>query len=465
MKLPIAHCRLPIGNARRAGAIVGAALVALAVAGCERQSQQAAAPARPPAPVVVAKVQTDNVPIYLDEVGRTVAQESVTIQPQVSGKIIDVHFTDGADVKKGQLLFTIDPRPFKAAVAEAEAELAENRATLKFSQDEVKRLESVKGSGAVSQQEYEKNVNAAAVAAAKVEAAQAKLDTAKLNLEYATIESPIDGRAGERLVDPGNVVQGGGMQGGTQLLVIQRFDPIYADFTVTENVLGTVRKFMADGVLATEDPMNKLKVEVDVPGDARQVIDALSGSKPTTAPATQQAAPLLGRNVIAGTASGARTGPLTFLDNRVQEGSGTVKLRATIPNSDRYFWPGQFVRVRLVLTTKQNAALIPERAQQIGQQGPYVYVVKPDMTAEIRNIKPGQRQKDGMIVVNDGLAAGEQVIVEGHMAVTPGGKVAILPPPPAAPGQAAPAQATAGGATSKPAAAETSVAAEGAHGS
>src|SRR5688572_1084366 len=161
---------------------------------------------------MVAQAISRDVPVYLDEIGRTVAVESVTIQPQVSGRVTEVHFTDGADVKKGQLLFTIDPRPFKAALAEAEAELAENRAQLKWTQDEVKRLEGVKGTGAVSQQEYEKAVNAVAIADAQVSAGEAKVDTAKLNLEYCTIESPIDGRAGERLVDPGNVVMGGGMQ-------------------------------------------------------------------------------------------------------------------------------------------------------------------------------------------------------------------------------------------------------------
>jgi membrane fusion protein, multidrug efflux system len=437
---------------------------ALAIAGCEHKEQSAAAPpARPPAPVVVAPVITRDVPVYIDEVGRTSAQESVTIVPQVTGKVIEVHFTDGAEVKKGQLLFTIDPRPFKAAVAQAEAELAENRAKLKFAQDEVKRQESVRGTGAVSQQEYERSVNAVAVAEAQIQAAMAKIETAKLDVEYAEIKSPIDGRAGARLIDPGNVVSNAGPNGGTQMLVIQRFDPIYADFTVTENVLGTVRKFMADGVLAAESPINKLQVLVDVPGDAQQVISALSGSgkvAPTTAPTAAPAEPTSQPSLATGSAP--RTGPLTFLDNRVLEGSGTVKLRATIPNADRYFWPGQFVRVRLVLMNKPNATLIPERAQQIGQQGPYVYVVKQDGTAEMRQITPGQRQPGEMLVVNQGVEAGEQVIVQGHMAVLPGAKVHVLPPEPTQQQQqqehAGPAEA---GPATKPAAA--GAVAEGAH--
>jgi multidrug efflux system membrane fusion protein len=418
------------GRGKYVAALVG--FLAIIAVGCDRKEQQAVAPPeRPPAPVVVAPVITRDVPVYIDEVGRTSAQESVTIVPQVTGKVTEVHFADGAEVKKGQLLFTIDPRPFKAAVAEAEAELAESRARLKFAQDEVKRQEAVRGTGAVSQQEYERAVNAVAVAEAQVQGGIAKVETAKLDLEYAEIKSPIDGRAGARLIDPGNVVTNAGPNGGTEMLVIQRFDPIYADFTVTENVLGTVRKYMADSVLTPESPINKLTVLVDVPGDAQQVISALAGAgkvSPSTAPTAAPPEPTSGPSLATG--SGARTGPLTFLDNRVLEGSGTVKLRATIPNADRYFWPGQFVRVRLVLLNKPNATLIPERAQQIGQQGPYVYVVKPDGTAEMRNITPGQRQPGEMIVVNQGVQPGEQVIVQGHMAVVPGAKVHVLPPDP-----------------------------------
>ena len=444
-----------------------AAAVAVGVAGCERpQAQGAGAMQRPPASVMVAQAVSRDVPVYLDEIGRTVAVESVTIQPQVSGRITEVHFTDGADVKKGQLLFTIDPRPFKAAVAEAEAELAENRATLKFTQDEVKRLEGVRGSGAVSQQEYEKNVNAAAVAAAQVDAAQAKVDTAKLNLEYCTIESPIDGRAGERLVDPGNVVTGGGMQGGTQLLVVQSLDPIYADFTVTENEFGTVRKFMADGRLPGGDPQGKMKVLVDIPGDARQVIEAVGGAAPATQPAAGGAgnagvAP--GTQPVAGGAgpttrpgAGFREGVVTFLDNAVQAGTGTVRVRATLPNQDRYFWPGQFVNVRLVLTVRNNAVLVPAMAQQIGQDGPYVFVVhegtvKDPATgketagtiASLRPIVPGQRQGN-MLVVDQGLQPGEQVDTQGHMMIMPGGPVQVIPPQGGAPAGAGAARGAGG---------------------
>ena len=437
MRLPIAHCRLPIAKAACGFACL-VMFVAL-VTGCKRQDEAAASDERPPAAVMVAAAVARDVPVYLDEIGRTVAVESVTIQPQVAGRVTKVHFTDGADVKKGQLLFTIDPRPFKAALAEAQAELAENRATLKWSQDEVKRLESVKGTGAVSQQEYEKAVNAVAVADAQVGAGKAKVDTAELNLEYCTIESPIDGRAGERLVDPGNVVSAGGVAGGTKLLVVQTLDPIYADFTVTENEFGTVRKFMAEGRLPGGDPQGKMKVLVDIPGDARQVIEALGGTPPATQPAATQPVVIAGTNPTTRPGPGPREGLLTFLDNAVQSATGTVRVRATLPNADRYFWPGQFVNVRLVLTVKQNAVLVPAMAQQIGQQGPYVFVVHQGTVknpatgketagtiASLRPVVPGQRQGN-MLVIDQGLQAGEQVITQGHMGVMPDGLVTVIP--------------------------------------
>jgi len=205
------------------------------------------------------------------------------------------------------------------------------------------------------------------------------------------------------LVDPGNVVSSSGPDGGTKLLSLQRLEPIYADFTVTEQDLARVRQAMAE---------HPLKAHVWVPTTPGKISE----------------------------------GELTFLDNAVQQGSGTIKLRATVPNADRHLWPNQFVQVRLVLSILNNAVLIPNAASQIGQIGPYVYVVKEDSTAEMRPIKLGQRQGDN-IVVAEGLKAGEQVITQGQMMVMPGGKVQVLP---AAPAQAAPAQ-TAQAPTTSPA--------------
>jgi multidrug efflux system membrane fusion protein len=276
---------------------------------------------------------------------------------------------------------------------------------------------------------------------------------AQLDLEYCQIKSPIDGRAGARMVDPGNVVTGGGPDGGTKLLRIEAFDPIYADFTITENELGTVRKFMAEGRLPQQDPQGHLKVLVDVPGDAKQIVQALGrGPVATMRPSPEAVAkgaaqenpgrkPGASPEAEAPTtrpAGGAREGVLTFLDNAVVEGAGTVRVRATVPNADRYFWPGQFVRVKLVLTIKKDAVLIPTTAQQIGQTGPYVYVVEQGtikdakgqtVAAEVARLRPiqlGQKQGD-MVVVEQGLKAGDRVVVEGQLGVTPDGAVNPIP--------------------------------------
>ncbi|HVT87493.1 MAG TPA: efflux RND transporter periplasmic adaptor subunit [Tepidisphaeraceae bacterium] len=386
----------------------------LSQGGCDRLMGKgpatAPAAAANAAPVTAAAAFSRDVPVYLDEIGKVVAMDSVAVVPQVAGKVISTQVEDGAYVKKGQLLFEIDPRPFEAALASAKASLAQNRADLDWAQADFKRTEELMSTNVVSQLEFEQKKSVLGVDQAKIDASQAAIQMAELSLEYARILAPIEGRAGARLVDPGNVVKA---NEGT-MLVIQRLDPIYAEFTVTENDLGTVRKFMADHGMEVGNEANLgLKVEVDVPANSERVMATLTKAiaQPATAPAQK------------------RAGTLTFMDNSIQAGSGTVKLRATVPNSDHYFWPGQFVNVRLVLTTQKNAVLIPAAAEQIGQQGPYVYVVGNDQTAQMRPIVPGQRQGDAL-VVEGGLAAGEQVITSGHMLVQPGSKVMVLPSAP-----------------------------------
>ena len=355
-----------------------ACLSALVFAGCEKKAP--AAVERPPAPVSVVAAVAQDVPIYLDEIGRSVAREVVSVQPQVSGRITKIHFADGADVKTGDVLLTIDPRPYQAQLDAAEANLAQAKAALDLAKIQFARVESVADKRAISRQDYDARKNAVEVAEAQVKQNQAAVETARLNLEYCTIRSPIDGRAGQRLVDLGNVVTAN----SGSLLVIQRLDPIYADFTVTENNLTAVQRNMARGTL---------RVEVRLPDEP---------DKP-------------------------RDGKLTFLDNSVQDATGTVKLRATIPNSDRRFWPGRFVKVRLVLSTLQGAVLVPAAASQTSAKGPFVYVVKEDFTAELRAVTLGQRQGD-LVVIDQGLKPGERVVMNGQLGVTPGGKVRIEEP-------------------------------------
>jgi len=320
-----------------------------------------------------------DVPIYLDALGKFVAREVVSIQPQVTGRITRIHFSDGTDVKTGDILFTIDPRPYQAQFDAAEAALANAKTALALARIQFARVERITDPRAVSRQDYDTSKNAVEAHEAQVKQQQAAVETARINLEYCTIRAPINGRAGQRLIDLGNVVTA--HQGS--LLSIQRFDPIYADFTVTDNDLTAVRRNMGGGTL---------KVEVRLPDET----DAQRG------------------------------GELTFLDNTVHEATGTVKLRATIANGDRRFWPGQFAKVRLILHIRRGAVLIPVAALQTSATGPFVYVVQQDSTTEQRPITPGQRQ-GALVVIEQGLTPGEQVVVHGQLGVTPAGKVRIEP--------------------------------------
>jgi multidrug efflux system membrane fusion protein len=360
--------------------------IAFTLTACQPGGAQASAPpassgasgsGRPPAEVAVAVAVKRDVPVYLDAIGKTVAREAVSVAPQVSGRITRLHFADGADVRAGELLFSIDPRPFQAQLDSALGTLAQKQAALGFARIELARAAQLVATKSISQEEYDTRQNAVDVARAEVQQAEAAVRTARLNLEYCSIRSPIDGRAGQRLVDPGNVVTAN----SGSLLLVQRLDPIYADFTVTESDLGAVQRNMARAALVTQV---RLPDEPDRP----------------------------------------LAGELTFLDNAVQDATGTVKLRATVHNRDRRLWPGRFVKVRLLLDTLPGAVLVPAAAPQLSAQGPFVYVVKPDSTAELRPITTGQRQGD-LVVVNRGIQPGEQVVVAGHVGVMPGGKVHV----------------------------------------
>jgi len=334
-------------------------------------------PERPPSVVTVATAISQDVPYYLDEVGHTVAREVVSVQPEVSGKITEIHFADGADLKKGDLLFTVDPRPFEAQLNSAQANLAQSKAALDFARIQFARVQDLIESRAIARQDYDTRKNAVDVGEAQVKQNEAAVESARLNLEYTSIRSPIDGRAGHRLVDSGNVVTAN----TTTLLTIERLDPIYADFTATESDLSEVQK---------ESAKRALRAEVRLPDQPKPEI-----------------------------------GQLTFLDNSVQSSSGTVMLRATVPNPARHLWPGQFVNVRLVLATLPKAVLVPAAAAQDSAKGPFVFVVKQDSTAELRPVKLGQRQGD-LVVVEQGVQAGERVIMNGQLAVMPGAKVNVV---------------------------------------
>lgn len=368
---------------RHISLVASLALAALlgfcALTGCNRASGNAGF-TMPPPTVTTAPVVVADVPVYLDEIGKTSSSEVVNIVPQVSGKIVARYFTDGADLQKGEKLYLIDQRPYQAALDQAHAMLQQSQAQLANAKTNFDRVASELPSKAVSQQDYDNAKNAVDVADANVKSAQASVETAQLNLEYCSIDSPIDGRASQRLVDAGNVVTGN----LTSLLDIQKITPIYVDFTVAENELDRVRENLAKG---------PLKVIVQSPNDPGKSID----------------------------------GELTFLDNAVQDGTGTIKLRATVPNQDRQLWPGQFVRVQLILTTLKNAMLVPAEALQVGQQGPFVFAVGPKDTAEQISVVPGQRQGD-RIVIEKGLSGDEIIVRSGQMMLIAGAPVVVKTP-------------------------------------
>ena len=342
-------------------------LAAFAVARTLQRGVETAKATQPPVrPVLVAKVISKDVPLYLDEIGTCAAYETVQVQAQVSGQIIARNFQDGADVKQGDLLFTIDPRPFQAALDQAKAQAALDEVTLK-------RQADLRARNVISPQD----LDTAQANSRKSEAAAA---AAQVNLDFCYIKSPINGRAGLRLVDVGNVVNGNAGSGGAILLTIQGLDPIYTDFTVAETDLALVRKYLggANVKVQTYSPDEKIPP---------RVVD------------------------------------LYFIDNAVQPGSGTVKARGVTPNPDHAFWPSEFVRVRFILETIKDARLVPSQAVQISQSGPFIFVLKPDNTVDLRPVKPGQRQDGDLIVVESGLQPDETVVVTGQLALAPGSKV------------------------------------------
>jgi membrane fusion protein, multidrug efflux system len=325
---------------------------------------KAAQPA--PRPAAVAKVITKDVPLYLDEIGTCAAYETVQVQAQVSGVIVARHFQDGSDVKKGDLLFTIDPRPFQAVLDQAKAQAALDQVTLK-------RQEDLRTRKVIAQQDYD-------TALANAQKSQAATEAAQVNLDFCFITSPINGRIGLRNVDVGNLVG----PSSSALVTIQSLDPIYTDFTVAENDLPLVRKYLGGP---------NVKVET----------------------------------YLADGSITPRVGDLYFIDHAVQPGSGTVRARGVTPNPDRALWPSEFVLVRFILDTLKDATLVPTQAVQISQAGPFVFVVKPDNTVELRPVTPGQRQQGDLTVIESGVKSDETVVVTGQLALSPGAKIAPQP--------------------------------------
>jgi multidrug efflux system membrane fusion protein len=421
------------GNGWLALVLLAAGAGAAACSGEKAESQQPQR--RSTVPVAVAKVEQKTVPLEIQAIGTVEASSVVSVKAQVGGELQRVHVKEGQDVKKGDLLFTIDPRLIEAAVAQAQANLAKDegqvqqaravlerdvarvaqaRAALardeaqaKNAQVQSQRYKDLFARELISREQYDQiSTNAEALAATvranqadvqsaeeTVRAAQAAIraaeqlvradesavESVRVQLGYTTIRAPIDGRAGSLMLNEGNVVRAGGTNDST-LLVINQVRPIYVSFTVPQQQLPAIKRYMASG---------RLEVTAIPAGDPRPV-----------------------------------KGAVTFIDNAVDAATGTIRLKATFANEEGRLWPGQFANVTLTLASEPDAIVVPSQAVQSGQQGTYVFVVKPDSTVDLRRVVAARTQ-GSETVIGKGLKAGEQVVTDGHTRLTAGAKVEI----------------------------------------
>jgi len=369
-----------------------------AAAGCaKRQDPQAAPAGPPPVPVRVATVEQKTVPLQVRVIGNVEAYSTVSIKAQISGELFRVHFREGDDVRKGQLLFSIDPRPFQAALQQAEANLARDKALLEGARVELNRYTKLFEAGVTAQEQYDHYRTQAASLEAAVHADQAAVERAKLDLQYCSIYSPMDGRTGSLMVHPGNLVKANDVP---ILLVINQINPIYVDFALPEHYLADVKRYMAAGTP---------RVQVSIAG-------VPSASAQTAAYGAAEA--------TAAQALLPERGAVSFVDNAVDSATGTIRLKATFANQQRRLWPGQFVNVVLTLAEQPNAIIVPTQALQTGQNGQFVFVVKTDNTVESRLVAAG-RAVDGNTIVEKGLQAGETVVTDGQIRLVPGSKIVV----------------------------------------
>ena len=336
----------------------------------------------PPAvPVSTVAVALKNVPVRLQAIGNVEPYTTVALKARVDGQIVSVHFKEGDEVRQGAILFEIDPRPFAAALKQAQANLLKDKALLDRANEQEKRYKDLLTKNFISPDAYEQVRTNAQTAAATVAGDEAAIDSAKLSLEYCTIRSPVTGYAGRIQIQQGNLVKANDTN---PLVTINQIVPIYASFSVPEQNIADVRKYQANG---------ELKVQATFTNASH--------------------APIAGK--------------LSFLDNSADMTTGTIKLKAEFPNTDKALWPGQFVNVVLTLYEQKDAVVTPSAAVQNGPGGQYVFVIKPDLTAELRNIKITRAEGDET-VVSSGLEPGDQVVTVGQVRLAPGTKVSLSKP-------------------------------------
>jgi multidrug efflux system membrane fusion protein len=366
----------------------------------------------PPTPVTIALAQARDIPIQIRQIGSVEPVAVIAVKAQISGELTRVLFKEGEEVKKGQELFEIDPRPYQQAldqagaalqkdialVSQAEANLARDRAQAANAKQQAKRYAGLEAEGVISKDQNDSyqttsqvqdeavRADEAAINSAKasVVSDRSAVETAKLNLSYCYIRSPIDGRAGSLLLQAGNLVKANDT---TALVNINQLQPVYVTFSAPEQLLREIQRYNAGHGLTV---------------NATGVAD---GSN---------------RGVTA-------TGQLTFIDNTVDSTTGAIKLKATFPNNDRALWPGQFISVVMTLRTLDHATVVPSEAIQSGQKGQFAFVVKPDQTVETRLVTVGQTV-DNQIVVETGISPGETVVTDGQLRLFPGAHIRVVAP-------------------------------------
>jgi len=350
-------------------------VILLVASGCSKE-QAAPAPRAATVPVLVSKVTQRAMPVQLTAIGN-VGGYTVSVRAQVAGELLEVHFKDGDFIHEGQLLFTIDPRPYEAALAQVQATLLRDKAVAANSRSQEQRYTKLLADGVVSPSNADASKSAADAADATVAADEAALKTAQLNLEYCTIYSPMDGRTGSALVKPGNLVK----VADVPLVVIKRLSPIEVNFTVPQEYLPAITKYLAAG---------PLHVEATVPN---------SSDRP-------------------------EVGTLVFVDNAIDATTGTISLHARFDNRRNVFWPGMYVNVLITLAEQSNATVIPSQAITADQQGSFVYVVSAEGTVAPRPVV-SSRSVEGQAVIDKGLKPGETVVTDGQVRLVPGARVQI----------------------------------------
>jgi multidrug efflux system membrane fusion protein len=327
----------------------------------------------PPVPyVTVAQPQVADVPLFYEYIGHVEPNQTAQIKPQASGIVLGKFFTEGQEVDENDLLLTIDPRPYQAELDRASAELAQNLATLRQTKDTAERYSKLVDVAYVSKLDYDRYVTDVYTAEAAVMQSQAQVEEAQINLGYCTIQAPFKGMTSKLQIDVGNYVQVGN---DDVLLTLNQISPIRVSFYVPEKDLPRITA------------LNNLKTVVLINGECIE-------------------------------------GDLFLINNAVDEKTGTILLQSLFENTDRKLWPGEFLDVRLILEMKKNAVLLPSQAVQIGQDGPYLYVVKPDRTVELRKVKTGQKEDD-LIIIESGVSPQETVVLEGQLNLSPGIKVMV----------------------------------------